>query len=309
MTNLELDFSVVTAQDIPLLKTYLAKASYHESNHNLINMFMWQSMFPLYKYVDERFVLLLGLVDNKLFFYMPLCAPEDFNEAIIKAKALAKQANIPFVLSAFTKAQHDQVKQLYPNMFSCLARDGFDYVYQGEKLISLSGKKLQKRRNLYNQFVKNYQGRYQLADLQAYIPQVRSFLKQWMGDAEPDRYLRHEQIGIEFILEHFDQFEAKASVLLLDGEVKGFLIASTLSQTMIQFNIEKADKRFPGIYQVLEKEFMLAHFPTIAFVNREDDMGYENLRQAKLANQPSELIEKYRLCEEVDDVCKSRCTG
>lgn len=309
MTSLEPDFSVVTIDDVDLLTRYLQKCQYHESNHNIINMYMWLSMFPLYKYVNKDVVLLLGIVENKLFFYMPLCEPSFFKEAIMLAKQLADQAHIPFVLSAFTKEQHDLVKEVFPSMFSCVARDGFDYVYESEKIISLSGKKLQKRRNLYNQFTKKYQGRYRLEPLHDHVSEVKLFLQDWMKDSDADRYLNHEFIGVTFILDHLSSFDHVGSVLLLDGKVKGFIIATLLSKTMVQFNIEKADKSIPGIYQVLEKEFMLAHFPHIALVNREDDMGYENLRQAKLANQPSFLIEKYRLCHEVDDVCKSRCSG
>ena len=42
-------------------------------------------------------------------------------------------------------------------------RDNFDYLYEAEKLIKLSGKKLHGKKNHYNSFIKNY--KYEVKDI------------------------------------------------------------------------------------------------------------------------------------------------
>ena len=65
---------------------------------------------------------------------------------------------------------------------------------------------------------------------------------------------------------------------------------------MCQENIEKADDKIRGLYQAVMKEWLIHEFDQAEYVNREDDMGHENIRHAKLAYHPEILIEKYRLC-------------
>ena len=84
-------------------------------------------------------------------------------------------------------------------------------------------------------------------------------------------------------------------VIRIDGEVKAFLIASLATDNMVQINIEKADPTIRGLYQAIEKIFLEKNYPTIEWVNREDDMGIESLILAKKALNPSHMIDKYRI--------------
>ena len=55
-----------------------------------------------------------------------------------------------------------------------------------------------------------------------------------------------------------------------------------------------------GAYPTVNREFvrmMRKRFPALAWVNREDDMGLENLRRAKLSYHPATLIKKYALTQ------------
>lgn len=62
---------------------------------------------------------------------------------------------------------------------------------------------------------------------------------------------------------------------------------------MVQINIEKADPEVRGSYQALEKEFLNRHFTQAELVNKEDDVGDPDLRHAKMAYSPVDLIAKY----------------
>ena len=299
-------FSLVTTEDIDLITHYLKKAKYQESNHNIINMFLWQDMFPLFKFVDKNFMLIMSKHNDTHFLFMPLCDKEFVKEGLLKGQELFQQMNLDFVLSVTTKEVKDTALQLFDNLQVCTARDGYDYVYTRESIVTLSGKKLQKRRNLLNKFKKEYEDRVFLAPIHTVVPEVLQFFSDYLEETDDD-YLIHERNGIVNLLGHIEIFDYQGAALFVDNQVKGFIITSLVDDTMVQINIEKADKTIPGIYQYLESEYFKMFYNEIQYINKEDDMGRLNLRKAKLASKPIKLIKKYRLCQGVCDDNQSQC--
>lgn len=62
-------------------------------------------------------------------------------------------------------------------------------------------------------------------------------------------------------------------------------------------HVEKANPEIRGLYTAINKLFLENEFPDVEFVNREEDLGLEGLRQAKLSYKPIKLVEKYTLIE------------
>ena len=56
---------------------------------------------------------------------------------------------------------------------------------------------------------------------------------------------------------------------------------------------EKALISYPGAYAVINQQFAQHTFTDLAYINRENDMGVEGLRQAKMSYHPYVLAEKY----------------
>ena len=289
------DFIVVTEKDIPLISKYLEIAQIEESNHNVVNMFLWREQYPLWQFHTDDYMLLLGIHKGKLFCYMPLCTTEFFEEAILKAKSIFDKNNVPFELSCFTKDRLDLLEKILPKCLVSVECEAADYIYEGEKMRSLSGKKLQKRRNNYNHFVHEYEGRFAYEDLnESHIPELKEFLNSWRSDSV-EEYLIYEAKGVKDVLDLYGILPYNGGVIRIDGEVRAFLIASLATHNMVQINIEKADPSLRGLYQAIEKIFLEKNYPTIEWVNREDDMGIESLMLAKKALNPSHMIDKYRI--------------
>ena len=289
------DFIFVTEKDIPLIEKYLDLAQIEESNHNLVNMFLWREQYPLWQYHTDDYMLLLGIHKGRLFSYMPLCKDEYFEEAILKAQSIFSKHQVPFELSCFTKDKLEQKQKITPTCHVTIECEAADYVYEGEKMRTLSGKKLQKRRNNYNHFVHEYENRFVYEDLtEDHIPDLKAFLKSWRTDST-EEYLIYEAKGVNDVLDLYGILSYTGGVIRIDGEVKAFLIASLATDNMVQINIEKADPTIRGLYQAIEKIFLEKNYPTIEWVNREDDMGIESLILAKKALNPSHMIDKYRI--------------
>jgi len=298
MVSLTEDFRPVEIEDISLISTYLEYAQYEESNHNIVNLFLWRRYFPLWMYHEENYLLLIGIHKGKLFSYMPLCRPEYFDEALLKAKRLFDQYGIPFELSCFTKQPKDWVTQRLPQMRALMEAEASDYIYETDKLRTLAGKRLQKRRNNFNTFIKTYEGRYTYEALDASnIADVIEFLEAWphIDDSE---YSRYERLGSKDVLDLFGTLPYQGGLIRVDRVVKAFIIGSISSKRMAQINIEKADPTIRGLYQAIEKLFLESNYHDYPYTNREDDMGIESLRRAKQALYPCCMIEKYRIIED-----------
>jgi uncharacterized protein len=292
------DFLPVSMEQWEKIKDYLKIKQYEESNHNLVNMILWQEWYPLFCVENDHYLLLLGIHEGELFIYMPLCKDEYFEEAIRKAKSIFDTYGVKFVLSCFTKEAMDKVLEIYPEYCICPARESFDYVYKVEKLMSFAGKKLQKKRNHLNAFYKDYEGRFQYESMnETNVIECKEFLDKWKAETE-DAFLQSDRKGTMRILDLFNRIEYRGGCIRIDGEIQAFAIGSVLSNRMCQENIEKANPEIRGLYQALIKEFLSHEFSEFEYVNREDDMGYDNLRQAKMAYYPEFMIEKYRLCRE-----------
>lgn len=299
MGQIDEDFEAVDIDDISLLERYLAKAHYEEGNHNVVGFMIWLDSYPLWKCYTKDWMVLLGIHEKKLFIYMPLCEPQFFNEAILAAKKIFDRYQMPFVLSCFTKAAMDDVLTIFPQYVAQEYRDAADYVYLSEKLRSFSGKKLQKKRNHMNAFYKQYEGCYTYEAINQHnIPACIAFLENWHKE-DNDDFLAYEKSGILRVFELWDNLPTRGGLLRIDGEVKAFVIGSRLSDRMCQMNVEKADEQIRGLYQAICKEFLSHEYLDCMYVNREDDMGMENIRQAKEAYAPEFMIMKYRLSEQM----------
>ena len=295
MVNLDADFVAVSEADIPLLERFLEIAQIEESNHNLVNLFLWQTQYPVWQYHTDDYLLLLGIHKGKLFCYMPLCKPEFFEEAILKAKAIFNCYHVPFELSCFTRIALDKMETILPKIDVQIECEAADYVYEGEKLRTLAGKKLQKRRNNFNHFNTLYDGHYTFSEMtKDDILELKEYMRSWRTDRD-EEYLNYESEGVNNVLNLFGVLPYRGGVIRIDGEIKAFIIGSMSSKRMVQINIEKADPSIRGLYQAIEKLFLENFYPDVQWVNREDDMGIESLRQAKLALHPSYMIDKYRI--------------
>ena len=58
-------------------------------------------------------------------------------------------------------------------------------------------------------------------------------------------------------------------------------------------HIEKADANVPGLYAMINQQFVENTWSGLELINREEDMGIEGMRKAKLSYHPVRMIEKY----------------
>ncbi len=82
----------------------------------------------------------------------------------------------------------------------------------------------------------------------------------------------------------------------IDGQLEAFTIGSYNSlENMAVIHIEKANEKIRGLYQFINQQFLIHEFPDVTLVNREDDLGLEGLRRAKMSYNPIGFAKKYEV--------------
>ena len=186
----------------------------------------------------------------------------------------------------------------YPGEFTYTAsRDDAEYIYEVDKLMTYAGKKLHGKRNFCNRFEAAHPD-WKFEPITAEnVEAVLEFHGHWQGINEgSDEGLHKEGCVVRCALRECDELEMTGGVLTAGGKIYGFAMASMINETMMDENIEKAESDEPGAYPMVCREIakmMKAKYPSLTFVNREEDTGDEGLRRSKESYYPVMLLEKY----------------
>ena len=79
--------------------------------------------------------------------------------------------------------------------------------------------------------------------------------------------------------------------------MEAFTIGENINENMAVIHIEKANPEIRGLYPYINQQFLVHEFKDVEFVNREEDLGIEGLRKAKLSYHPCKFVEKYTVME------------
>lgn len=173
-------------------------------------------------------------------------------------------------------------------------RDNFDYLYLRSELATLSGKKFHKKKNHVNAFELSYPD-HSLKPLNLDTrADAMSVLESWVSrEANPDDT---DYLAAREALELLDQFEMTGQVLYVDGTPVAWTLAENVADGRIAaVHFEKARIDYRGAYQYINYAFANSLPESVEFVNREQDLGDEGMRQAKMTYRPAGFVEKYRM--------------
>lgn len=275
----------------------------------VLDTYIWKELYNtrICKLEDAAFIL---MQDGKGYFAaMPYCKEEDLPKAFELLKSFFhEELKSPLRIDL---ADEDALKVLGFDDFASNEEyvieeesDLKDYLYDAESLRTLAGKKYQKKRNLVNKFMKEYEGRWEYKTMcctDEYF--LEEFMKKWIEvklseGVESKDTLLIEKDGIIDILRNCDKVTYRVGGIFIDEMLEAFTIGSYNSrEKMAVISIEKGNPDIPGIYQVINQQFLQNSYEEAEIVNREDDMGIEGLRHAKESYNPIGFARKYRVYE------------
>lgn len=284
-----------------LLEPLLMKYSDFSCEGSFVSLIMWCRCYNhKVAYEDNQVYIRVGTHCDNLFF---LPFGEDIKTGVDRMIYTCNTiCNKPATFLTSDGVRFEKFKELYGDRFEITpSRDAFEYIYKRTDLAELPGRKYHSKRNHISAFSKAYNWSYEPID-DTNLEEVLAMSEEWYRkrkEEDPENTLETEHEAISYILKHRDELNVIGGLIRVDGKVVAFTYGSPINNRVLDVHVEKALPEFREAYTVINREFA-AHVPeNYIYLNREDDMGLEGLRKAKLSYKPEILLEKY-ICRQKD---------
>ncbi len=198
------------------------------------------------------------------------------------------------------------LRRLFPGRFLIEEkRDYAEYLYTHDKLAFLPGHEMASKRHDLNTFERDYGGRYEVRVITTpeQVEEIKPFQAWWKAEKmerEEDVQLEREDEAIRLGLAYFFELGLSGILVYIDGRLSGYAYGTQLSADCYDVIIEKGDRRAPDIYKVLNRDLVRFCCNGISYINREEDLGVEGLRKAKLSYKPDLMLRKFVVRETED---------
>jgi uncharacterized protein len=286
-----LEFKILTLEDKDLFDSYIKKCKFLTSEYSFISLFIWRKAFDTrYCIYKDALIIKKRSTEFGSFFMQPIgYRDEDLNEII---ETLIEYKNINNMEYLFRNVEAPFLKELErisKERFQIgIEENNFDYIYESENLINLSGRKLSSKRNHITRFVNSYN--YRVEDISTENTQeCINAAKEWCMVNNCNGLLNYETESIITMLNNWNLLKFQGIVVYVDDKISAFTIGEIANEEMAIIHVEKAFSEVHGLYPFINKTFVEKYFKDIKFINREDDMGLEGIRKAKQSYHPYKL--------------------
>lgn len=291
-----MDFKLIDISMKQMVEHYTAKWKLECSEYTFSNLLMWGCGGNIMLAEDEQALYILLHWGNERFMFAPLTVePESeyYQTALDKAEEYMSTHGIDPVFKGISgpiKAAFERCTgyELTDD------RNNSDYVYTMESLRDLAGKKLHAKRNHIHQFMAQYGERYEYVKITGdMMGECVDVYNEWLSEKSPDETDNMELCAIKTLLMYMGTLGIRGGGIRIDGKLAAFTLGQKMDDNMAVVHIEKADNEIMGLYTVINNQFVQHELTDVKFINREEDMGMEGLRKAKLSYYPAYMIDKF----------------
>lgn len=288
-----IEFRKVDLSDISWIKTRLSAKKEIGCEYSFGNIFSYDKKVNVTVADVEECLVIRTNYGGAISYLYPI-GQGDEKKALLEIEKDALERQIKCSVIAMNNNDKEVFKETFGDKYTVYeARDTFDYVYNSEDLISLRGKKYQPKRNHISFFKKNNDWSYETIT-EENIPECIEMSKQWLeGSTENREDLMSELEIIEFVFAHYNELGYVGGLIRVDGRVIAYTMGEALNEETFCVHFEKAFSDIRGAYPIINQQFVENELSSYKYINREDDVGLENLRKAKYSYHPAFLFEKY----------------
>ncbi|MBQ2985428.1 MAG: DUF2156 domain-containing protein [Clostridia bacterium] len=293
----QLQFNIITPDMRPEVEKYIAASGIQSSEYTFTTSMMWGADGKItIAFEDGVMYTCYCFPSYQRFMLAPLCLKmEDTPRAIRRAEEFMTSRNCcEHTFRGVTDANAEYFRAagytLIPD------RDNYDYVYNMEDLRTLTGKKYHAKRNFINRLKGEHEFRFVTLGPED-MDRCMAIYRKWADGRDDSGW---EETAVSVGIRHARELGLVMGGIEINGELKAFSAADKPFEDTAVVYFEKADGDIPGLYPLMNQQMVENLLNDVSFINREEDMGIEGLRKAKLSYYPARFVEKYRAKKTVD---------
>lgn len=290
---MNINWKQIEITDKEIINYYYRMEQSRSCESTFANNFLWAPHYNI-KYAIIEDMLVFRSNEAKFSVGFPH-GKGNLKTVIEILTAYFKEQDCPFKLHLVTKEQFERLEAIYPDTFQiAYDRDAADYIYESEKLITLSGKKLHSKRNHINKFKTEYPNWTYERITAENKEECYKMAEKWrvLSGCDDDKEKQKEFCVTLNALRFMEELDLVGGLIRVEGEVIAFTIGEKGNEDTFVVHIEKAFADIQGAYPMINQQFVENEASNYKYINREEDTGAEGLRKAKNSYYPVFLQEK-----------------
>jgi uncharacterized protein len=292
-----IEFKKINLEDKALFDRYLYQYQPQISEMTFTNLFMWRYFYK-FRYAEINGYLCLISVpeEGTPYAFMPIgeINAENFTKTILQLKDYFVKNEWKLLFKKVAESELSNFKAFTTDDELVFDRDNSDYIHLTEDLSNLAGKKFDGKRNHINKFKKLYDHEYVTLG-EEHMDECHRIMDEWCAerDCKDHKGLYCEKLANLELLNNYVKLGCTGALIKVDGKFCAFTVGEMLNSNTAVIHIEKASSQVNGLYTFINQQFCKREWQSSMFINREQDLGKEGLRKAKLSYNPYKMINKY----------------
>lgn len=296
-----LEWSIPKAEDEDWINSCIAVSGTMASDASFANIYLLRNKYStkISRYKDFIIRKYSGK-GARCGYTFPL-GKGDVAKALAEIEKDAKECGERLQFAFVTEEQKEVLENAMPARF-CYSSDAgdSDYIYLRSELASLSGKAFHKKKNHFSKFVRTYPDYkyYEIGACNIYDAQKVADAWYYEHLQDEDASQLAEYKAIKEALENFEELGLIGGIIYVNDSPCAMTIASKINENTVDVHFEKAVGEYAlnGGYAAINKLFS-EKLDGVTWLNREEDIGIEGLRKAKLSYRPKIMLKKYSAVE------------
>lgn len=296
-----LEWSIPEAEDEDWINSCIAVSGTMASDASFANIYLLRNKYStkISRYKDFIIRKYSGK-GARCGYTFPL-GKGDVAKALAEIEKDAKECGERLQFAFVTEEQKEVLENAMPARF-CYSSDAgdSDYIYLRSELASLSGKAFHKKKNHFSKFVRTYPDYkyYEIGACNIYDAQEVADAWYYEHLQDEDASQLAEYKAIKEALENFEELGLIGGIIYVNDSPCAMTIASKINENTVDVHFEKAVGEYAlnGGYAAINKLFS-EKLGGVTWLNREEDIGIEGLRKAKLSYRPKIMLKKYSAVE------------
>lgn len=296
-----LEWSIPEAEDEDWINSCIAVSGTMASDASFANIYLLRNKYStkISRYKDFIIRKYSGK-GARCGYTFPL-GKGDVAKAFAEIEKDAKECGERLQFAFVTEEQKEVLENAMPARF-CYSSDAgdSDYIYLRSELASLSGKAFHKKKNHFSKFVRTYPDYkyYEIGACNIYDAQkvADAWYYEHLHDEDASQLAEYK--AIKEALENFEELGLIGGIIYVNDSPCAMTIASKINENTVDVHFEKAVGEYAlnGGYAAINKLFS-EKLDGVTWLNREEDIGIEGLRKAKLSYRPKIMLKKYSAVE------------